>query len=151
MQCKYCSLFLRLICSGSPKISPLFRKTGFLGDFMVEISLHAFFKSSAGGQRREESMLSTQGAMWERFPAREIPHHLSEVMRKQVCSHPCLVFLLKRSHVGPHTVWTSNASMKLLFRIDHWVFPAWGATVLSQAQLPMPWGNSCPKQTPSST
>ena len=115
------------------------------GDFIASV----FHMSSAGGQWREESTLSTQG--WQRFPAREVPHHFSQALSRHVHSHANLVSTLRKSPLGPHAVWASNASMKLLLKIDHRVFPAWGVTALSQAQLPMQRGNGCPKQTPSSS
>lgn len=56
----------------------------------MEISSDTFLKSSAGGQWREGSALSTWDNLWERFPAMEIPHHSSQVVHGQLHSHPYL-------------------------------------------------------------
>lgn len=76
---------------------------GFLGDFVMEISSDTFLKSSTGGQWREGSALSTQDNLWQKFPEREIPRGSSQVVHRQVHSHPYLFFLVRASDVGPLT------------------------------------------------
>lgn len=84
----------------------------------MEISSDMFLQSSTEGQWREGSAWSMQDNLWERFPAREIPHDSSQVVHKQLHSHPHLFFLVRASDVGALTVWTSGAPLKLLLSLS---------------------------------
>lgn len=105
IQCKYCSIFLRLICSGSTK-SLLFRKTlAFLEiswwRFHHTHSSRAVLEDSGGRRACYPPRLGTRQ---ERFPAWKIPHHFSQVLSEQVHSHPNLIFPSRKSTVGPRGV-----------------------------------------------
>lgn len=112
MQCKYCSMFLRLICSGSSKISPLFRKTlAFLENswwrFHHTRSSRAVLEDS-GGRRARYLPRVGRGFQQGKSLITSLKHWAGR-------SILIPTWLLPRGKGrGPHAVWTSNASMKLL-------------------------------------
>ena len=86
---------LKLVpCSGRLWLSWRFHG----GDFIAHILQEQRWRTVEGGER-----VIHPGYHVGEVSSKEILHHLSQVMCRQVRSHPYLVFLLRRSHVGPRT------------------------------------------------